>query len=148
MLAAMIWFGIAFVITASASPSQYCYKADQPVVIDGKLNEKVWQDSPPMVFRGLVDGKDTKFATTCRFLWDDQFIYMGYEAEETNAWATLGPDTPNPTDFSDKNQRPLFIMSKDTFFKIYLDPDADGKRYIEQIQTNSLTGSKSWARSK
>jgi len=114
-----------------ASPSQYCYRTSGPLNIDGKLDEPAWKSVPAMVFRGLVDGKDPKYATRCKILWDNRFFYVGFEAEDRNVWATVNRKTEQPTDLKDKQQYSRFIMRKDSFLKIFLDPDADGKRYIE-----------------
>lgn len=120
-----------------ASPSQYCYRVNTPLTIDGKLKESEWQSVPAMICRGLVDGNMSKYATTAKVLWDDKYIYIGMTGEDTNVWATLGTKTPQPTSFEEKSQQPLCIMWKDPFFKIYLDPDGDGNEHIE-MHLNAL----------
>ncbi|MHB9071495.1 MAG: carbohydrate-binding family 9-like protein [Sedimentisphaerales bacterium] len=120
-----------------ASPSQYCYRVTTPLTIDGKLDEPAWQSVPAMIYRNLVDGNTPKYATTAKVLWDERYIYIGIAAEEPNVWATLGTKTPQFENYEDETQLPWLIMGHAPFFKFILDPDADGKNYVE-IHINAL----------
>jgi len=60
-----------------------CPKADPPPVLDGKLDDTVWQQAPLVSgFRHF--GKDTLVSvqTSFRLLWDDKFLYLGVRCDE------------------------------------------------------------------
>jgi hypothetical protein len=126
-------------LTAYASPSYYCHRVNGgKIVINGQMNETPWQRAPWVDFRGLVDG--TPPGTPCRgkMLWDDKYLYIGLEISCGNVWATVSKGMVEPKNFAapyvNGNKR---IMSIDPFFKIYLDPDGDGKNYLE-LHVNAL----------
>ncbi len=93
-------------------------RATGPVTVDGKLDEDAWKaavSSGPMV-APQTGGKmlpDTSF----RLMWDDTFLYVGYDA----------PDDHLHCEF---DQRDGEIYNQDAV-EIFLDPDGDGKNYYE-----------------
>ena len=72
-------------------PARYtCYRTAGPIVVDGKLDEPSWQlavASTPFV--DIVTGKPAWFDTRVALLWDDDYLYFGFRAEETDVWGTL-----------------------------------------------------------
>ena len=70
-------------------PTYRATKIKEPLVIDGRLDKTVWQkaEAVPLV---IVDtGATPKATTTARLLWDDKFLYAGFECVDTDIWATL-----------------------------------------------------------
>lgn len=60
-------------------------RAPSRVVIDGKLDEPAWQVAAPITFVFPWErqtGKKQK--TTARLLWDDDFLYVGYDCEDSD----------------------------------------------------------------
>jgi hypothetical protein len=60
-----------------------CPKADPAPVLDGKLDDVVWQQAP--LVSGFRDfGKDTltPVQTSFRLLWDDKYLYLGVHCDE------------------------------------------------------------------
>ena len=55
--------------------------AKAAVKLDGKLNEPTWRRAP-FISLTTTDGKPTEVNTTVRILQDQDFIYLGMEAEE------------------------------------------------------------------
>ena len=103
------------------SPRTYvCYKADSPVVIDGKLDDVAWKRSDWTESFVDIEG-DLKpkpfYDTKAKMLWDDNYFYFGVEMEEPHIWATL------------KERDAVIYYDND--FEIFLDPDGDTHNYYE-----------------
>lgn len=57
-------------------------------LIDGKLNDPAWQRAEAVVFQfPWQDQTGAKQKTTARLLWDDQFLYIGYDCEDADLTA-------------------------------------------------------------
>ncbi len=109
------------------APKGYvCYRAHDPIQVDGRLDEAAWQAAPwtdPFVdIEGDVKPKP-RFPTRAKMLWDDQFFYVGALLEEPHVWATLI-----------KHDSVIF---HDNDFEIFIDPDGDNHEYYE-IEINAL----------
>ena len=103
-----------------------CLRADRPLVIDGVLDERDWEDARPS--ERFVDIEGTHMPlpwhdTTVRMLWDDDCFYFGAELVEPHLWATL-------------TERDAIIYH-DNDFEIFLDPDGDTHDYFE-LEINAL----------
>ena len=103
------------------SPRTYvCYKADSPLVIDGKLDDIAWKRSDWTESFVDIEG-DLKpkpfYDTKAKMLWDDNYFYFGVEMEEPHIWATL------------KERDAVIYYDND--FEIFLDPDGDTHNYYE-----------------
>ena len=102
-------------------PSTYvCFRSSGDIVIDGKINDRGWQDiswSAPFVD---IEG-DLKplpaLSTKVKMTWDDDFWYFAAEIEEPHLWATL-------------TERDAIIFLDDDF-ELFIDPDGDGHNYLE-----------------
>jgi hypothetical protein len=72
-------------------PARYtCYRTAGPIVVDGKLDEPSWQLAPASTpFVDTVTGEPAWFDTRVTLLWDDDYLYFGFRAEETDVWGTL-----------------------------------------------------------
>ena len=108
-------------------PETYvCYKAEEQVIIDGKLDESIWQKT--LATNDFVDIQgDLKpkpsFQTNVKMLWDDEYFYFGAYMEEPHVWAKL-------------TERDAVIFY-DNDFEIFLDPDGDTHNYYE-FEMNAL----------
>ena len=103
------------------SPRNYvCYKADSPVVLDGKLNDLAWTRSEWTDSFVDIEG-DLKpkpfYDTKAKMLWDDNYFYFAVQMEEPHIWATL------------KERDAVIYYDND--FEIFLDPDGDTHNYYE-----------------
>ncbi len=97
-----------------------CYRTASPIRIDGKLDEKSWQDAPWTENFVDIEGPvrpEPKYKTRARLLWDDTCLYVAAELEEPDVWATL-------------RQRDTIIFY-DNDFEIFIDPDGDTHAYYE-----------------
>ena len=64
-------------------------RASSPIVIDGKLDDKAWESaSAPASLQFLWESQTgAKQKTSVRILWDDQYLYVGYDCEDADITA-------------------------------------------------------------
>lgn len=108
-------------------PATYvCYKTNQALIIDGKLDETIWQEAQTTGDFVDIEG-DLKapptYQTNVKMLWDDEYFYFGAYLEEPHIWGTL-------------TERDAVIFH-DNDFEIFLDPDGDTHNYYE-FEINAL----------
>lgn len=106
-----------------------CQRTEIQPVIDGKLNDSVWQTAFKSAI--FVDIEDTAYKTVrClperyfQMVWDSQYLYIAGTINTKQIWAT--------------HRTRDAIIYQDPDFEIFIDPDADGKNYIElEINANN-----------
>jgi hypothetical protein len=92
-----------------------CYRTDTPLVIDGRLNERAWQAAPKSnPFVDIVTGKPAWFDTRVAMLWDDQYLYFGFTAEETDVWGTL---MERDSKIYEENDFEIFVGGRDAYYE-------------------------------
>lgn len=104
------------------NPNKYvCYKTQEPIVVDGKMDEKVWKDAPWTEYFADIEGYrrvlEPRFKTRAKMLWDDKYLYIAAYLEDTDVWATL-------------TERESVIF-RDNDFEVFLDPNGDTHHYME-----------------
>jgi hypothetical protein len=103
-----------------------CYRAASPVVVDGEIDEPVWDKVPWSDAFVDIEGPakpKPRFRTMVKMLWDDANFYVAAYLEEPNLWATL--------------TRRDAIIFQDNDFEIFIDPDGDTHNYYE-LEMNAL----------
>ncbi len=109
------------------SPQKYvCYKSDESISVDGKLDESVWNKAEWTNDFVDIEGSlkpAPRFRTTCKMLWDENYFYIAAELEEPDIWGTL------------KNRDDIIFYDND--FEIFVDPDGDSHNYLE-YEMNAL----------
>jgi hypothetical protein len=103
-----------------------CYRTENPLVIDGKLDEASWRATAPSDLFVDIEGPQQPrppFPTTVKMLWDDDFFYVGAELEEPDVWATL---TARDS-----------VIFQDNDFEVFIDPDGDTHAYYE-LEVNAF----------
>ncbi len=80
--------------------------ANGPIVLDGKLNEEIWQQAPVIsefLQREPAEGQPPTFKTEARVAYDDAAIYIGVRAFDTDAAKLVGiltrRDQRSPSDW-------------------------------------------------
>lgn len=98
------------------APARYtCRRATQPIRIDGKLDEQDWEAAVPSnPFVDIVTGGHAWFDTRVRLLWDDEFLYFGFSAEETDVQASL---TERDSKIWFDNDLEIFIAGKNAYYE-------------------------------
>ena len=105
-------------------PEYTCYYTDQKIVIDGKIDEAVWDKAARTErFVNLVTGEKMQYETHVRMLWDDTWFYVAYYVEEEDIRGVL-------------TGRDSFIWY-DNDIEVFFDPDGDSKHYYE-FEMNAL----------
>ncbi|MCX6136234.1 MAG: T9SS type A sorting domain-containing protein [Ignavibacteriales bacterium] len=99
-------------------------KSARAMTIDGKLTEPEWAAAPLTAkFVHHTDGSATRLSTQAKFLWDDQYLYIGFICEDPDVWATL-------------TTRDASLWNGEVV-EMICDPDGDGLNYFE-AQVNPL----------
>jgi len=96
--------------------AQYtCYRAPNAISIDGELSEPDWHLAPKSTpFVDIVTGEPAWFDTRVALLWDDEYLYFGFTAEETDVRATLAErDSKIWLD----NDLEIFVAGKDAYYE-------------------------------
>jgi hypothetical protein len=90
-------------------------RAAAPLRIDGRLDEPDWQRAPKSeAFVDIVTGQPAWFDTRVSILWDDQYLYFGFRAQETDVWATL---TERDSKIYLDNDLEVFIAGRDAYYE-------------------------------
>jgi hypothetical protein len=85
-------------------------RAQGRIVVDGKLDEKAWASAPAIEFIFPWQFQTgAKQKTTARLLWDDDYLYVGYDCEDTDIVA-LRMERDDPTYLDDAVE--LFVNPK------------------------------------
>ena len=73
-------------------PARYtAYRATGPITIDGKLDEPSWLGRAPGARHLSTSSRASRHGSNTRvaILWDDDNLYFGFQAEETDVWGEL-----------------------------------------------------------
>jgi len=73
----------------SSRPTYEVKRTDDPIVVDGKLDEPAWSNAPAITLVNNSDGSASPIRTECKLLYDAKFIYFGFRDEDKNIWATM-----------------------------------------------------------
>lgn len=108
-------------------PRQYLtYFTNEAPVIDGIIEESVWQLAPWSEVFTDIEG-DLKpaptFTTRMKILWDDHYLYIAAELEEPHVWASL-------TEHDE-------VIFHDNDFEVFIDPENNTHQYYE-IELNAF----------
>lgn len=91
-------------------PTYEVHRANSPINLDGRLDEAAWKQSAPIVFQFPWENQTgIKQKTTARLVWDDQYLYVGWECEDSDIVAVYS-EHDDPT-------------YKDDAVEIFLNPD-------------------------
>lgn len=94
-------------------------RTEAPPVIDGRFDEPIWQRAQvlPLGHRFLSGWGAPAQATTVRCAWDDEHLYLAFEAQDTDIWSTITERDGN--------------LWEGEVVEVYIDPDGDGRNYKE-----------------
>jgi hypothetical protein len=118
---------IAFTDYPPIEPRGYVWhRAAKAPVIDGKLSDEAWQTAAWSEDFVDIEGDKKPLPrqrTRMKMLWDDQYLYIGAQLEETHVWAT--------------HTKHDSIIFDDNDFEVFIDPDCDSQYYAE-LEINAL----------
>ena len=94
-------------------------RALEPVVVDGKLDEFSWERAHQINHfeRILNDYDEVLFPTRAKMLWDSDYFYFAFVCQDADMWAIY-----------DQEDDPMW---SEEVVEVFIDPDGDGKRYLE-----------------
>ncbi|MBI3279335.1 MAG: carbohydrate-binding family 9-like protein [Acidobacteria bacterium] len=73
---------------AGPVPRYEVKRASGRIVVDGKLEDAAWQQANTLTFQFPWEGQTgARQKTAARLLWDDQFLYVGYDCEDSDITA-------------------------------------------------------------
>ncbi|MCE5271047.1 carbohydrate-binding family 9-like protein [bacterium] len=107
-------------------PVYEIYRAQSPIVVDGRMDEPAWKAAPEVELKLNSDGGAPLWGTRARMLYDDQWLYVGFLSRDPHIWGTLtGHDDP---------------IYNEEVVEIFLDPIGRGTIYYE-LEVNPLNTS-------
>lgn len=96
-----------------------CHRTKASITVDGLLTDKEWGKAP--VMDGFSDvfqpGREVKYPTTARMLWDDKYLYVAFECVDDDIW---GKGTKHDD----------FIYVEDCA-EVFIDPEGQNRNYFE-----------------
>ena len=118
-------FCMLLVVAAAADSNSHHYtahKTTEAILVDGKLDEKVWEHAEA-VNLSLKNGGETTQATTVRMLWDDYNLYFSWDCVDSHIWSTM-------------TQRDMKLYLEEVV-EVFIDADSDRLHYLE-LEVNPL----------
>ena len=100
-------------------------RALEPIVVDGKLDEFSWERAHQInrFERILNEYDEVLFPTRAKMLWDGDYFYFAFVCQDADMWAIY-----------DQEDDPMW---SEEVVEVFIDPDGDGKRYLE-LEVNPL----------
>jgi hypothetical protein len=115
-------------LAAYMPPRGYvAYRAKEPILIDGKLDEAAWKAAPWSEDFVDIEGDakpKPRYRTRVKMLWDDKNLYLAAELEEPHVQASL-------------TRHDSYIFHDDNDFEVFLNPRGDSQLYTE-LEMNAL----------
>ena len=116
--------GLTFLIAGNMAdkPHYECFKTEDEIKIDGKIDEEVWNQAPEAFFVDM-DGSEPRQKTTFKWLWDDTYLYGAFYVEDDHIWAKM-------------TERDAYLWYENVV-EFFINADGSSKSYIE-IEINPL----------
>jgi len=114
---------------ANQSPEVICHRTSSAPVIDGVLDDEVWEKAEVVESfwelrpEAALPLTKPKFSTKVRCLWDGAYLYVAFECKSPDVWAT-------------KTQRDDSLW-EEPVVEVFLDILGSGKSFFE-FQVNPL----------
>ncbi len=103
-------------------PAYECQYAGEQITVDGYMNEPAWEKAPRTErFADITNGKELKYETWVKMLWNNEGIYIAYYIQEEDIWGTI-------------TRRDAFSYY-DNDVEVFFDPNGDGLDYYEVEMT-------------
>lgn len=106
-----------FASVALLQPQSYtAFRVESPPFIDGDLGD--WQGVPYIEVNYDIDkGQREDIKTYARLLWDNDNLYISFQCEDEDPWATI-------------RKRDGFLWDEEAV-EVFIDPKGNGTRYVE-----------------
>jgi hypothetical protein len=91
------------------------YHVNEPITIDGKLDEAAWRQAPLSPrFVDIITGRPPIYDTHAQLVWDDQNLYVAYRVQEPLVHAKY---TNNDSPIYSENDVEMFIAGRDAYYE-------------------------------
>jgi hypothetical protein len=107
-------------LEAASGPELPVYRVSRTKVapnIDGKLDDAAWAQAPEVRLTTSFDGQPARRKTLLKMLYDDNFMYVSFFAEDPDIWGTLL-----------KKDDPIY---NEDVVEVFFDANGDGATYNE-----------------
>ncbi|HEY64813.1 MAG TPA: hypothetical protein G4O02_09605 [Caldilineae bacterium] len=98
-------------------PIYICRRAEEPIVIDGCLEESAWAKADVASLVRNHDGGPASFRTEAWLLWDDDYLYVAFACEDPDVWGTM-------------LERDSHLWEEEVV-EVFLDANRNGRLYFE-----------------
>jgi len=99
-------------------PDYLCYLTPEPLAVDGRLDEAVWQRAKWLgPFVDMEKGTPTEYDTQVAFLWEDTYFYTGFRLEEPDVF---GYETKRDGGVGGDCEVELFILGEGVYYELEL----------------------------
>ena len=85
----LISLSLFFICNIFSQGKYFCSYTDEPIIVDGTLSESTWRNARPLPFFVPPDFRVPESRTIAKMLWDDQFIYVAFKAEDMDLKSTF-----------------------------------------------------------
>ncbi len=103
---------------SAALPTYQAVRRKAEITLDGDLGDPGWQGvASTGPFLRTHDGGAAFHRTEARLVWDDEFLYVGFDAVDDDLWAKL-----------ERRDDPIY---GEEVVEVFLDADGDGRTYNE-----------------
>jgi hypothetical protein len=76
-------------------PVYRCFKIERDLELTGGLDDPLWHAAPVAELSDPIAGKSARYKTRVRLLYNDRYLYVGFQCEDDFVWGTLRErDTP------------------------------------------------------
>ena len=69
-------------------PACTCRRIDHNLTITGQLSDPAWQQAETLTLTDVVTGEAKRFRTEARLLYNAEYLYIGFQCEDTFVWGT------------------------------------------------------------
>ena len=99
-------------------PEAVAFRTDRPPALDGTLSDPQWMRAEPLqVNFNPFTLTRSALRTQARLLYDAHFLYVGFDCEDTDPWATM-------------KVRDMPLWTEEVV-EVFLDPEGRAERYLE-----------------
>ena len=94
-----------------------CHRAEKEITIDGEISAEEWSGAQAIQLIDVVNGRQPRKPTRVRLLWNHEFLYLAFECTDNQINAER-------TEYNS-------AIYKEEVVEAFIDPDGDGKTYLE-----------------
>jgi hypothetical protein len=127
LVAMILWFQFLAPLVQAQNDSKFppvdpseirklkAFQTSEPIKTDGKLIEPCWSTADRSdAFVDLITGKPTHLKTHVRVLWDEKYLYIGYQIQEPHVTAKF---TKEDDPIYQDNDVEFFIAGQDAYYE-------------------------------